>query len=853
MLMEYVRAGFRICLLLPVACCLLSPRPALAAPGFSNVNPNGDTARIAAFLVQFKSASTSLTTDTGYFNNDTTTAGDLARVLLNRADTYYRKVSYGKLKLSYTVFDTLMVTLSDSKAGYTLRTDTNGLILMVREVMARVDTFVNFANYDNVTLFHAGPGKSITSVSGDMQTKVQNISSWPFTDTQSNDTVGYAVITPLENYKLSSTLTISFFGTFCHEFGHELGLPDLYDALTTTGGDGDWTLLANGNFQGGAAPLLGDSPTWMDPWSREYLGWGDTVAIDTTTYLTMNPVEIDSKIYKIAAKKGDTAEYFLLEYRQPGAGDPDTAPGVGLLIWHVDNNMGDVASNNVNVLGVVAHRRLDLEEADSADIGSSSGTYVGTSSHPWPGKKGKTAFADNTMPSSRPNSGAAARFSIKHIQARSSKITLLADFADTKAPADSFVTGVDQWSMYSLPFPLHKISYTANDLVTSLSSFGVTFSAAELWRWNPQITDTEQDAINQKYKALSQTTALTAGFGYWIRLQDSTSKDIEETTQTPTFTDTVIHDTVPVALFAGWNQIGTPFDFRVLLRDLIFVSTGGSTYAYSAAVTAGLLRDGEIYYYKHGTGYLHGPSLSGTTVTNPTLDPFKGYWIYAGQTCTMLVPPYPSRLPPSAGFSAPAYRAPAIGSAALYDDWELQFEITNRRGDVERQTFAGVKPAASSVFKAPTSPSGIWVGLQEGTENYSAVYRSPAADRTWKLKIGTDAPGEVTVRVLQIESVPGSIPLTLQDLASGATVDLRRSAFYAYTPAPGEFRSFLLTAGGGEGSSVAYPRACLIERLERLVPGIELLNYSGLRTFRDRLLSSRIGRQMIGGYYRLSK
>ena len=728
---KHFRTGFRTILLWPIACCLWPVCAAQAAPGFANVTPAG-TARIAAFLVQFQQASTSLTADTGVFHADTTTLGNYARVLLDRADTFYRRISYGKMQLAYTVFDTLMVTVSDTKAGYTMRTDTNGLILLVREVLARVDTYVDFSQYHSVTLFHAGPGKSITSKTGDLQTKVQNISSMPFTDTQTNETVGYAIITPLETYKLTSSLSISFFGTFCHEFGHELGLPDLYNTTSADGGNGDWTLLGNGNFQGAAAPILGDSPTWMDPWSREYLNWGDTVQIDTTTYVTMNPVESDSRIYKILAAAGDTSEYFLLEFRYPGAGDPDTAAGVGLLIWHIDQDTGTITNNDVNNTTVVKFRRLDLEEADGTDIGKLSGSYVATSSHPWPGAKGKTAFADNTTPNSRPNSDAAARFSIKYITLQNSKLTLLVDFADVKAPVDSFLTAPDQWALFSLPFPLHKITYTADSLVRDLNEFGVTFSASQLFRWNPEVSSGEEDPILQKYSALSLTSAFSAGYGYWARLTDSTSKDIQETAQTSALSDTTRYDTVPVALFSGWNQIGNPFKFKILVKDLKFVSTAGSTYTYSAAITNGLLRDGEVYYYKPETGYIHGPSLAGATVTNPALEPFKGLWLYAAQNCTMLVPPYASLAPPGAGFSAPSLATGAY-------DWSVRFEVVNQRGDANRQTEAGVRSRSSRAPKAPSAPTGIWVGWEEAGEHYSAVYRAPTDARSWRLKVGTDA------------------------------------------------------------------------------------------------------------------
>ena len=45
-------------------------------------------------------------------------------------------------------------------------------------------------------------------------------------------------------------------GGFAHEFGHVLGLPDLYDS-TTFGGVGDWCLMGSGSW--------GDNPKGSNP------------------------------------------------------------------------------------------------------------------------------------------------------------------------------------------------------------------------------------------------------------------------------------------------------------------------------------------------------------------------------------------------------------------------------------------------------------------------------------------------------------------------------------------------------------------------------------------------------------
>ncbi|BCJ73640.1 hypothetical protein CS0771_31840 [Catellatospora sp. IY07-71] len=62
-------------------------------------------------------------------------------------------------------------------------------------------------------------------------------------------------------------------GVFAHEYGHDLGLPDLYD--TSGGGDSDvdfWDLMASGSHTG---PIFQAMPTHMGLWDKWVLGWAE--------------------------------------------------------------------------------------------------------------------------------------------------------------------------------------------------------------------------------------------------------------------------------------------------------------------------------------------------------------------------------------------------------------------------------------------------------------------------------------------------------------------------------------------------------------------------------------------------
>jgi immune inhibitor A len=67
-------------------------------------------------------------------------------------------------------------------------------------------------------------------------------------------------------------------GVFAHEYGHDLGLPDLYDTSGNTGGaensTGFWTLMSSGANIGSSSPDgIGDAPTDLGVWEKLQLGW----------------------------------------------------------------------------------------------------------------------------------------------------------------------------------------------------------------------------------------------------------------------------------------------------------------------------------------------------------------------------------------------------------------------------------------------------------------------------------------------------------------------------------------------------------------------------------------------------
>ena len=61
-------------------------------------------------------------------------------------------------------------------------------------------------------------------------------------------------------------------GVFAHEYGHDLGLPDLYDYYGENG-TGFWTLMSSGSWIDEGKDTIGNKPSHMGAWEKFQLGW----------------------------------------------------------------------------------------------------------------------------------------------------------------------------------------------------------------------------------------------------------------------------------------------------------------------------------------------------------------------------------------------------------------------------------------------------------------------------------------------------------------------------------------------------------------------------------------------------
>jgi len=218
-------------------------------------------------------------------------------------------------------------------------------------------------------------------------------------------------------------------GTAAHEFGHALGLPDLYDTDQITEGDGHWGLMGSGSY---SSPT---SPSRMESWSLNELGWVTLQPLTSGGTYLLDPVATSrTAAYIRPPGPNPRGEYFLLENRAGGpAGLADSALirlhcqqsgnpagcGGGLLIWHIDSAKvalsGFHQNNRVNAGAI--HGVL-LEEADGLRqlwCPTAGGCNRGDAGDPYPGVSVNRTFVYRSNPFAALTDGSFAGLGIDQI------------------------------------------------------------------------------------------------------------------------------------------------------------------------------------------------------------------------------------------------------------------------------------------------------------------------------------------------------------------------------------------------------------------------------------------------------
>lgn len=317
---------------------------------------------------------------------------------------YYLENSHGKLDLDVTVLG--WYTAAKNRVNYGRTTaqgadnpnySSNLQDLIAQAIDSAEAAGIDWQDYDNdqdgemdgLVVFHSGFGAE----------QQKNGYIWSHRSSLWGDTRRYDGV-DISNYCINpakrdfnSTTTQVRIGVITHEFGHILGLPDLYDPEYNSRGAGNWCLMAGG-------PWMNDerTPCRLNAWCKMEMGWLTPTILPATGSFNLINSSDSNMAYRMNSQLSN--EYFLLENRQQKKWDR-FLPGRGLAIWHINTDKADnyrlFGMNDVNTdtamfgVGLVQADGLrelerDIDSGDEGDL--------------YPGSRNNTSFTGNSIPAS---------------------------------------------------------------------------------------------------------------------------------------------------------------------------------------------------------------------------------------------------------------------------------------------------------------------------------------------------------------------------------------------------------------------------------------------------------------------
>ncbi len=241
---------------------------------------------------------------------------------------------------------------------------------LIMQACRAADPFVDYSLYDNnndgevdfVFFIYAGYGENDSDNANTI---------WPHAFWLHE---GYGIPFKVDNkyidtYACTSELTYETkkragIGTFCHEFSHVLGLPDLYEVTYTDDIKtwGDWSIMDAGSYLNN-----GTTPPNYSAQERFFLGWLKPTILNKAQTIQLNNVFTNTACiitadgtHNLIGNDPNATTYFLLENRQKKGWDVGL-PGHGMLITKIQYNYNAWFDNAPNSGKI---QRVDIIEAD---------------------------------------------------------------------------------------------------------------------------------------------------------------------------------------------------------------------------------------------------------------------------------------------------------------------------------------------------------------------------------------------------------------------------------------------------------------------------------------------------------
>lgn len=275
------------------------------------------------------------------------------------ARQYFQDASNGQYNPQFDVIGPVTVSNNVSYYG---KNDSYGNDMyadkMVSEACKLADTEfdVDFTQYDNdndgyvdfVFVIYAGYGEADGGASTTIWPHSWNLLSAGTQCKVDGKTVDlYACGNELDFYSKKHT----GIGTFCHEFSHVLGLPDLYVTNTSSHTTmNEWDIMDYGPYNN-----EGNTPPSFSAYERFFMGWLQPRLITEPENIQLNDLQTSNEAllisttdeHNLIGNNPDPTTFYIVENRQQKSWD-EHLPGHGMMLTKIQYSYSRWSQNTVN-------------------------------------------------------------------------------------------------------------------------------------------------------------------------------------------------------------------------------------------------------------------------------------------------------------------------------------------------------------------------------------------------------------------------------------------------------------------------------------------------------------------------
>jgi M6 family metalloprotease-like protein len=315
------------------------------------------------------------------------------------ANNYFKDNSMGVFSPEFDVVGpyNLPGTMASYGANDTNGNDVSPQQMVIDACSAASAAGVDFSQYDtdkngvvdNVFIYYAGYNEAEGGPANSIWPHRWSLNNY---NTKFNgvSVYGYACTSELRG---SSGSNMCGIGTFCHEFGHVLGLDDMYATNNATHHTLSlWDIMDYGPYLNS-----GRTPCAYSSYERFFLNWLVPTELKSAGDYSLDTLTTSNKAYLISqygnhnlnGYNPSPVEFFMLDNRQQKGWDK-YLPGHGMLVTHVYYNTSTWASNTPNndpsAMGV------DIVEADGVALSESQYIDSTDPGDPFPGTSNVTSY-----------------------------------------------------------------------------------------------------------------------------------------------------------------------------------------------------------------------------------------------------------------------------------------------------------------------------------------------------------------------------------------------------------------------------------------------------------------------------